>query len=173
MCLTHDDLAFILQGFPGLSDLTFLYTDVVDTPTQSFQHVGVKFFAAPTGPSLLSYFPSLTTLSTYNYERSHVTIPSTRIKDDITRNCPQLPGYYLQDNTGVIVLNFLTDIANNMSEVTYLHNTISSEAITAILLHQATLKVVRHFNFEHDFDSEKRRLPRSWINSKYLIDYCN
>ncbi|KAK3808915.1 MAG: hypothetical protein JOS17DRAFT_765528 [Linnemannia elongata] len=169
MCLTHDGLTFILQGCPRLVNLMLQYTDVVYTPTQYFQHVGVKFFAAsltsifsaaPTGPSLLSYFPNLTTLSTYNYEGSPFTIPSARIKDDITRYCPHLSGYKLQDITGLIVPSFLTDIASNVSEVVYLHKTISSETITAMLLHQATLKSVKHFALDNGFEFEKDEVAK-------------
>ncbi|OAQ32510.1 hypothetical protein K457DRAFT_123163 [Linnemannia elongata AG-77] len=168
MCLTHDSLAFVLQGCPRLSQLRLSFTDVVGTPTQSFQHAGVKVFGStlksifpdePTGTSLLSYFPGLTTLSTYNYGSSH-SIPSARIKDDITRYCPHLSGYHLEDSTGAIVLNFLTDIANNMSEIVCLLRHISSETITAMLLHQATLKIVKHFNFEQDFDFEKEEIAK-------------
>ncbi|KAG0069880.1 hypothetical protein BGZ90_012836 [Linnemannia elongata] len=168
MCVTHDSLAFILQGCPRLSELRLVYTDVIDTPTQFIQHAGVKVFgstfksifpAEPTDRSLLSYFPCLMTLSAYSYENPH-DIPSARIKDDITRYCPQLSGYQLEDDTGAIVLNFLTDIADNVSEIVYRHDNISSETITAMLLHQATLKIVKHFNLELDFDFEREEIAK-------------
>ncbi|KAF9134222.1 hypothetical protein BGW39_007693 [Mortierella sp. 14UC] len=162
MCLTHDSLAAILQGCPRLSDLRLTYSDVIGSPTQSFQHMGIKIlsstlkslFEVPsTGPSLLSYFPSLTTLCTFNYIPS-ATISSDRIKEEISRYCPNITGYRLEDSAGTIVPEFLNNIACNVSEIVFKHEDISLEMIIAILLHQISLKSVWHFNVKASLDFE-------------------
>lgn len=167
MCLTHDGLAAILQGCPKLSELKLPHTDIVGTPTQSFQHIGVTLFCAslrsifvvaPGGRSLLYYFPGLKCLSVYNFEPSF-TVSSARIKEDTTRYCPSLTGYRLEDTTGAIVPEFLTNIANNVSEVVFIHGHLSLETITAILLHQSTLKIVWHFYVHRDLELEKADIP--------------
>ncbi|KAF8944352.1 hypothetical protein BGZ47_004358 [Haplosporangium gracile] len=140
MCLTHDGLVFILQGCPELSELRLPFTDAVGTPIQFFQHANVKVF----GSTLKSIFPAA------------LTGPS--VIEDVTLLCPHLTAYYLEDDTGAIVLNFLTDIVNNVSEIMYRYDNISSEIITTILLHQSTLKIVKHFNLEQEFDFEKEEI---------------
>ncbi|KAG9069481.1 hypothetical protein KI688_010384 [Linnemannia hyalina] len=165
MCLTHDGLAAILQGCPKLSELKLPFTDIVGTPTQSFQHTGVTLFfaflksiydAAPGSRSLLDYFPALTTLSTYSL--NSVSIPASRIKEDTRRYCPYLTGYRLQDQTGAIVPEFLVNIAHNISEIVFVHKQISLETITAILLHQSTLTSVLHFYVHQDLDLEEANI---------------
>ncbi|KAF9134233.1 hypothetical protein BGW39_007704 [Mortierella sp. 14UC] len=161
LCLTHNSLVTILQGCPGLTELRLPYTDMVGTPTRSFQHTGVKvlgstfkslFHLPTTGPSLLSYFPQLTTLSTFNYGLGAVTVPSTVIKGEISRYCPQLTGYYLEDSVGTITREFLTKIASSVTEIGFLYNHISLDIIMAILLHQTTMKAVKHFDVQPGFD---------------------
>lgn len=163
MCLTHDGLAIILQGCPKLSELRMPHTDIVGTPTQSFQHTGVTQFGAtlrsiyvvaPGGRSLLYYFPDLRSLSVYNFESSF-PVSSAKIKEDTIRYCPSLTGYRLEDITGAIVPEFLTNIAHNVSEVVFHHGHLSLETITAILLHQSTLKSVSHFHVQRGLDFEK------------------
>ncbi|KAF8944344.1 hypothetical protein BGZ47_004350 [Haplosporangium gracile] len=141
LCLTHDSLVEILRGCPKLYDLRLPYTDVVGVPTQSFQHTGVSFFAsdfknlfesnkvpratafswwivpvAGTHPSPLSYFPNLITLSVCNYT-ANTTIPSVEIKEAISQHCPRLTGFQLEDITGTIVFEFLTNIADAVSRL--------------------------------------------------------
>ncbi|KAF8947963.1 hypothetical protein BGZ47_007101 [Haplosporangium gracile] len=166
MCVTHDSLAAILQGCPRLSEVAIPNTDVVGIPTQSFQHQGVALFGSsfksifeisPTDPSLLSYFPALKTLSTFGYNLVS-TISPVKIKEQLTRYCPHLTGYLLEDNTGAIVPDFFIDIVNNVSEICFLYRTISLETITAILLHQSTLKAVKHFLMENSFNFEKEEV---------------
>ncbi|KAF9546218.1 hypothetical protein EC957_009957 [Mortierella hygrophila] len=163
MCLTHDGLAAILQGCPKLSELRLRHTNIVGTPTQSFQHTGVTIFCAsfksiyetaPGSRSLLSYFPALRTLSTYNFG-SVSTIPASRIREDTRRYCPYITRYRLEDDTGAIVPEFLVNIAHNISGIVFFHGNMSLETITAILLHQPTLTSVSHFYVQQDLDLEK------------------
>ncbi|KAG0217759.1 hypothetical protein BGX33_009638 [Mortierella sp. NVP41] len=152
MCLTYDGLATVLQ------------TNIVGSPTQPFRQTGVTLFASaleaifspePVGPSLLSYFPNLRTLSTWTNEEAF-TLPTVKIKEEILRYCPSLTGYRLDDNTGAIVSKFCANIAMNISEVAYPLQNTSLETIIAILLHQATLKSVVVFHEQgFDFEAEK------------------
>lgn len=166
MCLTYDNLTIILKACPKLTKLILPHTDVVGTSTQSFQHTGVTSFSSNlekifdvtrAGPSLLSYFPNLITLSTFAFSPDS-TISPTRIKEDINRYCTRLTGYQLVDKTGAIVPDFLTTIADNVSEICFLYPNISLETITAILLHQATLKTVQHFFLDNDFSFEQEEV---------------
>ncbi|KAF9134241.1 hypothetical protein BGW39_007712 [Mortierella sp. 14UC] len=95
MCLMHDSLMAILQGCTKLSELQLISTDVVGNPSFFFRHAGVKTFASSlrrifpavptttTGPSLLSYFPELTTLITWNYHPSYVIQAADQIGDSL------------------------------------------------------------------------------------------
>ncbi|KAK3845519.1 MAG: hypothetical protein J3R72DRAFT_435971 [Linnemannia gamsii] len=163
VCITHDSLIAILQGCPGLAEVYLVHTDMVGTPTQSFQHTGVKvlesslksLFQTPsTGPSLLSYFPRLKTLATFNSDTSF-TIPLSQIKEDLLRYCPDVTRYWLDDYTGAIVSEFLLNIANACTELTYNYKYTSLEIITGLLLHQSTLQTVHQYrNNGFDYEAE-------------------
>ncbi|KAF9134231.1 hypothetical protein BGW39_007702 [Mortierella sp. 14UC] len=162
--LTHDDLVDILQVCPRLYELRLADTDIIGTPTQSFQHAYLKvlgsslksLFKVPAkGHSLLSYFPNLATLSAFHYSRSSLEPPATTIKETISLYCPQLTGYYLEDHTGVIVSSFLTKIASNVAHVCFLYHHLSQEMLTSILLHRTTLTALKHFNQQTNFDLER------------------
>ncbi|KAG9064188.1 hypothetical protein KI688_003376 [Linnemannia hyalina] len=168
LCLTYDGLVMILQGCPGLSALWVEHVDIVKPLTRSFQHMGINLLSLElmsihyTGlsrPSLLSYFPNLTTLHTWNCDTSYA-IPWDRIKDEISRHCPRLIEYRLADTTGAIVPDFLANIANNnnVSRIMFRYNNMSSDTITAILMHQAFLKSVEQFTPSSKFDLEKEEV---------------
>ncbi|KAG0355017.1 hypothetical protein BGX24_006747, partial [Mortierella sp. AD032] len=163
LCLTYDSFVAILRGCPRLIEVRLPRTDMVGTPTQSFQHKGVKalnsdlksLFQPPsTGRSLLSYFPRLTVLAAFNYDTSF-TISSSKIKEDLLRYCPDVTKYRLEDHTGVIVSEFLLNIADNCTELLYTYKHTSLEVITSILLHQSTLQSVHRYRKDFfDFESE-------------------
>ncbi|KAK3838205.1 MAG: hypothetical protein J3R72DRAFT_183825 [Linnemannia gamsii] len=99
MWMTHDDLMTILEASPRLSKLRLDHTDVVGTPTRFFQHLGTTTLLTSLKsiipdvstdlPSLLSYFPNLTTLHTWHRDSSAMT-PSASIKKDFEQYCPLL-----------------------------------------------------------------------------------
>lgn len=164
--LTHDGLAALLQGCPRLYDLTLTFVEFVGTPTQSFQHKGVKTFrapfkdifpATPTGPSLLSFFPNLTTLQAWDY-RADSPISASRIIEDIDRHCPHLTNYKLEDTTGMIILDLLSIIKKDVSEIALQYEHISLEIIVAILLHAATLKSICQFLLPRGLDMGKEEV---------------
>ncbi|KAG0374021.1 hypothetical protein BGX24_010940 [Mortierella sp. AD032] len=162
--LTHDDLIAILQACPKLYELRLGYTEVVGKPTLPFQHEYLKvlgssldsLFQVPRhGHSLLPYFPRLATLSTFNYVRDSLGPPTTVIKEEISRHCPRLTGFYLEDGARTIVPTFITDIASNVEVVCFLYHHLSLKIIMAILLHRNTLRKIKHFNQQTDFDLER------------------
>ncbi|KAG0202237.1 hypothetical protein BGX33_009816 [Mortierella sp. NVP41] len=162
-CLTHDGLVAILQVCTRLTELRLSKTDIFGRPTRSFQHTGVTllysplkqlFPPEPAGPSFLSYFPNLITFATSDFDDSFV-ITTNRIKEDLSRYCPLVTGYRLEDHTGAIVPSFCTNIATNPPEIVFLHKHTSLETITAILLHQATIKTIMAFYMQHGFDHER------------------
>ncbi|KAF9547127.1 hypothetical protein EC957_008807 [Mortierella hygrophila] len=164
LCLTNDGLVMILQGCPGLSALWVEQVEIVGPSTRLFQHMGINLLSLDliniyTGlsrPSILSYFPNLTTLHTWSRDTSY-TIPWNGIKEELSRHCPRLIGYQLEDSTGAIVHDFLANIANNnnVSRIMFEYCHISSNTITAILMHQTFLKSVEQFTPSSDFDLER------------------
>ncbi|KAG0374019.1 hypothetical protein BGX24_010938, partial [Mortierella sp. AD032] len=161
LCLTYDSLVAILQGCRGLTEVKLPHTDMVGTPTQSFQHTGVNvlssslkslFHHPSTGHSLLSYFPRLNVLSIFNFDTS-LTIPSSQIKEDILRYCTDVTKYWLEDRTGAIISEFLLNIADNCTDLMYNYKYTSLEVITSLLLHQSTLLSLHQYH-ENSFDYE-------------------
>ncbi|KAF9124061.1 hypothetical protein BGW39_008501 [Mortierella sp. 14UC] len=163
--LTHDELLTILESSPNLSKLRLYHTQIVESPTRSFQHLGVSLLAWPlksifpqeqsTSSPLLSYFPNLTILHTWKGDQGY-TVPTARIKRELARHCPRLTEFKLAEYTGNMAAEFLTDIANNVSRITFELDYLTPETIEAILLHQATLKKVAHFyNDDFNYDKEK------------------
>ncbi|KAF9134230.1 hypothetical protein BGW39_007701 [Mortierella sp. 14UC] len=164
--LTHEGLVSILQACSRLVELRLSHTDVLGALVPSYQHMGVTTFGSSfkslfksysTSPSLLSYFPHLTTLSTFNYHAGRTGPSSDRIKRETSLHCPQLTGYYLEDDTGIITPRFLTKVADNnvVQVVRFQYEHMSMDLITAILLHRASLKNLEHFNLHTDFDLDK------------------
>ncbi|KAF9134234.1 hypothetical protein BGW39_007705 [Mortierella sp. 14UC] len=167
MCLTHDSLIMILQLCPRLTELRLPHTDVVGAPTQQFQHHGVTIFGSSlksifqvprTGPSLLSYFPRMKILCTFNFDPS-ASIPSDMIKGDISTYCPNITGYGLEDRTGAIVTVLLTTIADKVSFICFKYEKLSSEFITALLMHQTSLMMVQHFLSPYGLELEMEGVP--------------
>ncbi|KAG0270770.1 hypothetical protein BGZ95_001545 [Linnemannia exigua] len=165
--LTHDDLIAILQACPKLYELRLGHTAVVGKPTLPFQHEYLKvlgssldsLFQVPQhAHSLLSYFPSMTTLAAFSYTQGSLRPPATMVKEEISRYCPQLTGYYLEDSARTIVPTFLTDIVSDVEVVCFLYHHLSLKIINAILLHHSTLKNIKHFNQQTNFDLEKDEL---------------
>ncbi|KAG0262966.1 hypothetical protein BGZ95_003913 [Linnemannia exigua] len=164
LCLTHDSLMVILEASPRLTKIRASKTYITGTPTRSFQHTGVSLLAwslnwlfpveqKTTGPHLLSYFPNLKAMHTWKSDPNY-TIPTDRIKKELTRYCPLLTQYKLEDGTGSITSEFLTNIATNVTCITFEENCMSPEMVTAIVLHRSTLKKVSHF-YTLDFAYEK------------------
>ncbi|KAG0376113.1 hypothetical protein BGX24_008262 [Mortierella sp. AD032] len=160
--MTHEDLVSILQ-------LRLPRTDVLGAVITSFQHMEVVNFGSTfksifksfsTSPSLLSYFPNLTTLSTFNYNAGDTGPSSARVKRETSLYCPRLSGYYLEDDTGNIIHKILTKVAkvNTVEKIRFLYEHISQELVTAILLHQSCLRVITHFDLYAGFDLEKDEL---------------
>ncbi|KAF9124062.1 hypothetical protein BGW39_008502 [Mortierella sp. 14UC] len=162
--LTHDEFLTILEASPNLSKLRLYHTQIVGSPTRSFQHPGVSLLAWPlksifpqkqsTSSPILSYFPNLTTLLTWRDDSGYM-IETARVKQDLVRFCPRLREYKLVDYTVGVASEFLTDIATSVTRVTIRLEYLSPETIEAILLHQATLKKLAHFydtGFEYDDD---------------------
>ncbi|KAF9123104.1 hypothetical protein BGW39_009252 [Mortierella sp. 14UC] len=164
--LTHDDWITILEASPRLTKVSASMTSIIGTPTRSFQHTGVTLLAYPlksifpqeqtTTPSLLLYFPNLTTLDTWRGE-SRYEIPTARVKTELARCCSRITQYKLEEHGGSITSEFLTDIASNVSRLTIQLEHLTPETITAILLHQATLKKLSHFYYG-DFDYDKEQV---------------
>ncbi|KAG0273117.1 hypothetical protein BGZ95_011056 [Linnemannia exigua] len=161
LCLTHDSLVVILQGCPKLIELDLIHTNVVGDQTQSFQHVSIKdlrsslqsiFQAIANGPPLLSYFPRLTAISIYSFDPS-VAVPTTQIKEDLLRYCPDVTRYNVEDAAGAIISEFLLYVAHNITEFTYKYEHTSIEMVTGMLAHQNSLKSISQFH-EQDLDFE-------------------
>lgn len=166
LCLTHDGLVAILQASPQLYELALGGTEIVGKATQSFQHLGMKMLYAsvecisqvyPFGPPLLSHFPSLTILSTWQ-DDPDLTIPTAKIKEDIARYCPYLTAFELEQPSTLLSC-FCMHIGRNISELTFDYEHISLEGITAILLHQATLRQLMVFGASPDVDLEADEVP--------------
>ncbi|KAG0291148.1 hypothetical protein BGZ97_005977 [Linnemannia gamsii] len=162
MILTRDGLAAILQANPLLSELSLVRTNIVGKRTQLFRHRGVKQLNASmdtlfrhdaADPALLSYFPSLTYLGT-SQELSGL-FPTAQIKEDIARHCPGLSAYGLNGPPHFISY-FCGQILRNITELTYEYGRTSIETITAILLHQASLKRLMIYGGfpDMDFDAD-------------------
>ncbi|KAK3838204.1 MAG: hypothetical protein J3R72DRAFT_183818, partial [Linnemannia gamsii] len=177
MWMTHDDLMTILEASPRLSKLKLVHTDVVGTPTRFFQHTGVTVLSTslksifpdvPTGlPSLLSYFPNLTTLHTWHWDSSAMT-PSARIKKDFERYCPLLKQFKLGDNKDNRIMIFVTDVVSNITRITLQEARMTPNFVAAIVLHQASMEKVAQL-YTRGFDYEKEEVP--WLQDKnYLCD---
>ncbi|KAF9142859.1 hypothetical protein BG015_000650 [Linnemannia schmuckeri] len=192
LCLTHDSLVEVLRGCPKLSDLRLPYTDVVGIPIQSFQHTGVSFFAsnfknlfesykvpratafswwivpvAGIYPSLLSYFPNLTTSSVCNYT-ANTTIPSVEIKEAISQHYSRLTGFQLEHFTGTIVFEFLMDIADRVSQLVIRHNNMSVQMIKTIFLPQHSLITLMHFSMSPGFNFEDDKVASVHTRSQAI-----
>jgi hypothetical protein len=50
------------------------------------------------------------------------TIPSDEIKEAILQHCPRLTGFQLEDITGAIVVEFLYNIADMVSQLVFRYN---------------------------------------------------
>ncbi|KAF8947964.1 hypothetical protein BGZ47_007102 [Haplosporangium gracile] len=79
------------------------------------------------------------------------------IKEGPFRYCFHITGLELEDGTGDIVPEYLTNIVNNVSEICFQYKYITIDSITAILLHQHTLKTVKHSSLRQDqgFDKDE------------------
>ncbi|KAG0217760.1 hypothetical protein BGX33_009639 [Mortierella sp. NVP41] len=169
LCLTYDGLMAILQGCTNLSDLELPGTDIVGRPTRSFQHTGVTLFSSglksvfsrePVGPSLLPSIPNLKTLQVWDYDVDEtLAVPAARIKEDLYQHCPHTTGYRLSDTTGAMVPFFSSIIAKDISDLGFLHHHTSLTTITAILLHQATLKTLLMFPTYSGFNFDSDEVP--------------
>lgn len=152
MYLTQEDLVLILQGCPSLVELSLRQADIVSgNPKFTFQHTGVKNFHSTFGsvfppllggPSQLSYFPNLEILTASNVSTKE-PIDSVRIKEEIARYCPRLTGYRLWDDTGTIVSEVLTNVAQHTTEIVFRYKHLSQAIVDAVLLHRTTMKTVR------------------------------
>ncbi|KAK3838237.1 MAG: hypothetical protein J3R72DRAFT_448757 [Linnemannia gamsii] len=172
MWMTHDDLATILEASPRLSKLRLVHTDVVGTPTRFFQHLGITLLSTSiesilpdvsTGlPCLLSYLPNLTTLHTW-HKYSSAMVPSARIKRDFERYCPLLKQFKLEEDSGNITAEFLTNIVRNVTRITYQEARITPQTVAAIVLHQSSMVKVAQF-YTREFDYEKEEVPLLWDN---------
>ncbi|KAG0373723.1 hypothetical protein BGX24_011332, partial [Mortierella sp. AD032] len=166
--LTYDDLATILEASPRLSKLRLIHTDVVGTSTRFFQHPGVTLLSTslnsifpdiPTSlPSLLSFFPNLTTLHTWHQDSSAMA-PSARIKKDFERYCRLLKQFKLEESSDDIIVEFFTNIVSNVTRITFQESRMTPETVAAIVLHQASMEKVAQF-YPHRFDYEKEEVPQ-------------
>ncbi|KAG0070446.1 hypothetical protein BGZ89_000689 [Linnemannia elongata] len=145
--LTREGLMSILQASPELVDLKLIRTVIVGSARQTIRHPGVETLAAgieclfhgdPADPSLLSYFPSLNRLCTWQ-ERPQIAISTAKIKEDVARFCPLLTRYELQGSRN-LVHQFLAHIGRDVSSLMYKFSHIPGDTIMDILLHQATLQ---------------------------------
>ncbi|OAQ24433.1 hypothetical protein K457DRAFT_129781 [Linnemannia elongata AG-77] len=145
--LTREGLMSILQASPELVDLKLIRTVIVGSARQTIRHPGVETLAAgieclfhgdPADPSLLSYFPSLNRLCTWQ-EHPQIAIPTAKIKEDVARFCPLLTRYELQGSRN-LVHQFLAHIGRDVSSLMYKFSHIPGDTIMDILLHQATLQ---------------------------------
>lgn len=128
LCLTQDDFVGILQANLFLYRLTLSDIDIVERSTQSLlQHTGVKEFSAniegiarmgaTSGQSLLSHFPNLKCLCTWQ-DDTYLPIATAKFKEDITHNYPHLIAYELEEVAGPVVALFCTHISRNVAELT-------------------------------------------------------
>lgn len=169
MRLTHDELVVILQGSPQLCEVAMMDVDIVGVPTHSFQHVGVRALCATiedifhvepvaaniNNPSLLSYFPKLSFLGVGHFETSEHVIPKARIKEDLTRYCPQLSGFLAYDSPGVVTY-FCSHIVKELVDVVFdTEQATAEDSITALLAHRASLRAVTIISCTEDFDFEE------------------
>ncbi|KAG0277225.1 hypothetical protein BGZ95_006297, partial [Linnemannia exigua] len=173
MWMTHDDLIMILEASPRLSKLRLTQTDVVGTPTRFFQHPGITSLLTSlksivpevsTGlPSLLSYFPNLTALHTWHSYSSGIP-PSARIKKAFERYCPLLSQFKLGGDSGNTIPEFFTNIVSNVTRITFQETGMTSKAVAAIVLHQASMIKVAQF-YMTGFDYENEEVPRVLENN--------
>jgi len=124
---------------------------------------------APSGPSLLTYFPNITALGVFNLGQDF-NLPVSKIKD-ISQHCTLLTRYFLVDRTGAIIPNFMS-IVNNISALVLVHKHLSREIIADILLHQASMKSVEVFK-ENGLDLEKEEVAPVRINFDHQADFFN
>ncbi|KAF9123105.1 hypothetical protein BGW39_009253 [Mortierella sp. 14UC] len=166
LILSYSSLESILQMCTSLIELRLPQVALIGRANRPFQHTGITLFSFglrsifhedPARPSILSHFPNLTTLHTWN-NYSKDTVPSARIKEELSRFCPHLTQFKLEDSSSGIITQFLTDIATNATRITFEENNMSPETVSAIVLHQATLKKVAHF-YALNFNYEKDEVP--------------
>ncbi|KAG0373722.1 hypothetical protein BGX24_011331 [Mortierella sp. AD032] len=168
-----DHASYHVSASPKLSKLRLDHTDVVGTPTRFFQHVGTTtlltslksiFPDVSTGlPSLLSYFPNLTTLHTWHRDSSAMT-PSASIKKDFEQYCPLLKQFKLEDNFDNIITEFFfTNIVSNVTRITFQESRMTPETVAVIVSHQASMVKVAQL-YMRGFDYEKEEVPQIWDN---------
>ncbi|KAG0271529.1 hypothetical protein BGZ95_000647 [Linnemannia exigua] len=167
LIITYSSLESILQVCKNLTELRLPQVALIGRLNRPFQHTGITLFSFglksifhedPARPSILSHFPNLTTLHTWQNTSSKDMVPSERIKKDLSTYCPHLTQYKLEDYSGNITPEFLTNIATNITRITFEEEYMSPETISAIILHQSTLKKVAHF-YSPGFDYEKDEVP--------------
>ncbi|KAG0373721.1 hypothetical protein BGX24_011330 [Mortierella sp. AD032] len=175
LIVTYSSLESILQVCKNLIELRLPQVALIGRLNRPFQHTGITLFSFglksifhedPTRPSILSHFPNLTTLHTWQNASSKDMVPSDRIKKELSTYCPHLTQYKLEDYSGSITPEFLTNIATNITRITFEEDYMSPETVSAIVLHQSTLKKVAHF-YTLDFDYEKDLVPP--VSSKIKI----
>ncbi|KAG0271425.1 hypothetical protein BGZ95_000760 [Linnemannia exigua] len=169
LTLSYDDLASILEASPSLTQMALLGTDLVGTPTRSFQHTGLKQFTSginfifqiddlyhthnPNSPSLLSYFPNLTHLSTWS-DNLNFDYPTDKIKKDLDRYCPNLNGFLIAENSSAGISTFCTGIGRPVAQLVFYFESLTAEGVAAILSHKATLTNLELFNTIQGFEVE-------------------
>ncbi|KAG0061233.1 hypothetical protein BGZ89_011628 [Linnemannia elongata] len=99
----------------------------------------------------------LTILSTWQ-DDPDLTIPTAKIKEDIARYCPYLTAFELEQPSTLLSC-FCMHIGRNISELTFDYEHISLEGISAILLHQATLRQLMVFGASPHVDLEADEVP--------------
>ncbi|KAF9910606.1 hypothetical protein EC991_006165 [Linnemannia zychae] len=179
LILSYSTLESILQVCTNLIELRLPQVALIGRAYRPFQHTGITLFSFglksifhedPSRPSILSHFPNLTTLHTWN-GYSKEAVPSNRIKEELSRYCPHLVQFKLEDSSGGIITQFLTDIATNVTRITFEEDYMSSETVSSIVLHQATLKKVAHFytlNFDYDKDEVPLVTDRGKVSDEML-----
>ncbi|KAG0209855.1 hypothetical protein BGX33_005312 [Mortierella sp. NVP41] len=154
LSMTRDGLGEVLQACPLLVDLKLFNIAFTGTSTSTVRHTGVRTLTAglkaifhqdgsTPGPSLLTYFPRLVTLSTWDYQPDSA-ISAGRIKEELDQYCPHVKKYHL-NSTGAAVSDFCSKIARTVSEIVFLYEQMSTEVIIALLLHQNSLSTVRNY----------------------------
>jgi hypothetical protein len=167
LILRYSSFESILRVCTNLIELRLPHVALEREAKQPFQHTGITlfsfglngiFYKYPERPSILLHFPNLTTLHTWN-DHSKDLILSDRIKEEMSRVCPHLTQFKLEDYSSGIITQFLTSIATNVTRITFEEEIMSPETVSAIVLHQATLKKVAHF-YAPNFDYDKDEVPR-------------
>ncbi|KAG0371196.1 hypothetical protein BGZ54_008936, partial [Gamsiella multidivaricata] len=151
-------------------DVALLSGSSIDT----FQHTGVTTLVAPIsqvfkpdpesnssspGSSLLVHFPNLAYWHVYNRVTTLI-VPIERIKAEVRMCCPKVTQIDTWITPSPVLYDLVANVFRKLTIVRFAYKELSTDIITALLFHNATLFNISTFWNTQKYQTERDDFPR-------------